>query len=396
MKILYQHRVASADGQFVHIEELTRCLRARGHSIEMVGPNVSGVGFGTQTRLKARIKRLLPRFAFELLELGYNVPAFVRLWRACRRVEPDVFYERYALFLLSGLLLKKLTGLPLILEVNAPLYAERRAHGGLSLVPVARWAERAVWRAADAVLPVTEVLAEHVRQAGVPDDRILVVQNGVNEAFLAQQDASAVRHRLGLKDKLVLGFVGFIRPWHGLDRVIDWLARQPDRARLHLLAIGTGPALPDLRRQVEALGIADSVTFTGVVGRAELPPYVAAFDLALQPRVVDYASPLKVFEYMAAGRAIVAPAARNIREILEDGRTALLFDESDPQALDAALRRLCDDGVLRAALGEAAAAHLLARDWTWAANALRVERLAEVLLAERASPAAVARRQAGE
>ncbi len=379
MRILYQHRVASADGQFVHIAELTRCLEARGHEIEMAGPDVAGVGFGTQSRLKARIKRLLPRFAFELLELGYNLPAFLRLWRAYRRSRPQVFYERYALFLLSGLLLKKLTGVPLVLEVNAPLYAERRAHGGLSLVSVGRWAERAVWRAADAVLPVTDALADHVRAAGVPDERILVVQNGVNEAFLAEQDREATRRRLGVAGKRVLGFVGFIRSWHGLDHVIDWLAAQPDREALHLLAIGDGPALPELRRQVERLGLSASVTFTGVVERDRLPPLVAAFDVALQPRVVPYASPLKVFEYMAAGRAILAPTAPNIAEILEHERTALLFDEADSGAFDRALRRLCDEAGLRRALGEAARAHLLEREWTWAANAARVERLAEAL-----------------
>ncbi|MEX0760190.1 MAG: glycosyltransferase family 4 protein [Tistlia sp.] len=383
MRILYQHRVASADGQFVHIEELTQCLRARGHALEMVGPKVSGVGFGTGTTMKSRIKRILPRAAFELLELGYNLPAFLRLWRAYRRVRPEVFYERYALFLLSGVLLKRLTGVPLILEVNAPLFAERRDHGGLSLVSLARWSERTVWRAADAVLPVTDALADHVRRAGVPEERILVVQNGVNEAFLADQDGASLRDGLGLQGKLVLGFVGFIREWHGLDRVIDWLARQPDRESLHLLAVGDGPALPALKRQVEALGLTGNVTFTGVLRRAALPPYVAAFDIALQPRVVDYASPLKLFEYMAAGRAIVAPAARNVREILEHERNALLFDEADPEGFGSALRRLCDEPDLRASLGAAAARHLLAREWTWAANARRVEQLAERLGAQR-------------
>lgn len=379
MKILYEHRVASADGQFVHIEELTRGLIERGHVLEMVGPRLSWGGAGGTQGLKAWVKRALPRAGFELLELAYNLPAFLRLWRAYRRSRPEVFYQRYALFLLSGALLRRLTGVPLILEVNAPLFAERRAHGGLSLVAVARWSERAAWRAADVVLPVTDALADHLRQAGIPDDRIVVVQNGVNEAFLAGQDRDGTRRRLGVDDKLVLGFVGFIREWHGLDHVIDWLARQPDRDSLHLLAIGEGPALPGLRRRVEALGLGGSVTFTGRLHRDELPRHVAAFDVALQPRVVDYASPLKVFEYMAAGRAILAPAARNILEILEHGRTALLFDEGEAGAFDAALRRLCDEPALRASLGEAARAHLLERRWTWKANAERVERLAREL-----------------
>jgi glycosyltransferase involved in cell wall biosynthesis len=87
---------------------------------------------------------------------------------------------------------------------------------------------------------------------------------------------------------------------------------------------------------------------------------------------VPYASPLKVFEYMAAGRAIVAPDQPNIREVLRDGETALLFDPGKPGALWEAIGRLAGDPALRARLGAAARAEVLSRDLTWAGNARRV------------------------
>ncbi|HET9147544.1 MAG TPA: glycosyltransferase, partial [Acetobacteraceae bacterium] len=110
----------------------------------------------------------------------------------------------------------------------------------------------------------------------------------------------------------------------------------------------------------------------GLAAREAVPGLLAGFDIALQPRSVDYASPLKLFEYMAAGCAIVAPDQPNIREILTHGRTALLFDPDEPGALWQAVARLADDAELRERLGRAARAEIEARDLTWDGNARRV------------------------
>jgi glycosyltransferase involved in cell wall biosynthesis len=103
--------------------------------------------------------------------------------------------------------------------------------------------------------------------------------------------------------------------------------------------------------------------------------------------VVPYASPLKLFEYMALGCAIVAPDLPNIREVLTDGRDAVLFDPADPGAFRAALDRLCRDGALRDRLGAAASRTIDERGFTWADNARRVEDIARRL----AAPAAAKR-----
>lgn len=372
MKFLYSHRTRAADGQWVHIEALTAALGARGHVVVMAGPDGA-----REKKLDAQdargLKTLLPAPVYECAEYGYSFPAYARLMRAARAAAADLLYERYNLFFHAGVWAKRKLGLPMLLEVNAPLAEERAAHGGLALKKFARQSEAAIWRAADAVLPVSEALAERVRAAGVSPERIEVIHNGVGEDFLKPADAEPVRARYGLGGKLVLGFTGFVRDWHGLDRAVRFLA-QTERGAIHLLIVGDGPARADLAALASELGVADRVHFTGIIQREVMPAYVAAFDIALQPAVVDYASPLKLFEYMAQGRPVLAPAQANIKEVLTDGEDALLFAEG---GFDAALRALVESEELRQRLGGAARETLAGRDYTWAGNARRVEAIAE-------------------
>lgn len=383
MRILYSHRIQSRDGQSVHLDAMVEALRAAGHEVRVAGPSLyEKAGFGGESRMVALVRRLLPGFAVELAEFAYTLPAWRRLRQAAAEFQPDVIYERYNLFHLAGALVARARGVPLLLEVNAPLAEERTRFGNLRLRRLARWSERFVWRRADRVLPVTEVLAGHVTAAGVPRDRIEVIPNGID---LADFPAPAAEDPAAEQETLTLGFVGFVRDWHGLDRVVRAIAAWQGSPRLGLLVVGEGPARPGLEALAAELGIAERVRFTGLAERDAVPGLIAGFDIALQPASVAYASPLKVFEYMAAGRAIVAPDQPNLREVLEDGRTALLFDPEDPEAFWRAVLRLTEDAALRRRLGEAARAEILRRDLTWAGNARRVAALAEAEIARRAA-----------
>lgn len=376
MRILYHHRVASKDGQYVHIVELVSALRRRGHEVRVVGPAaVEREAFGAGLRAVERLRRHLPGALYELLELAYGAPATLRLLREARRFRPALLYERYNLHLPAGMLVRRLTGVPLLLEVNAPLARERAEHGGLALPRLARTVEGAIWRGADRVLAVSEVLAGMVGAAGVPRERLRIVPNGVDLASFADLDRDRARRALGFGDACVLGFVGFVREWHGLDRAVRFLADGPGRG-CALVVGGDGPARPGLERLADALGVGGRVRFLGTVPRDDVPGLVAAFDVALQPAVVPWASPLKLFEYMAAGRAILAPDSPNIREVVRDGVEALLFP---PEGFARALARLVADPALRTRLGRAAREAVYRRDRSWEANAALVEMLATEL-----------------
>jgi glycosyltransferase involved in cell wall biosynthesis len=305
--------------------------------------------------------------ALDACELAYNLPAFWRLQRAARRFHSDLIYERYNPFYLGGAWLARRSGVNLFLEVNAPLAEERRRFGRLGLPGLARRLEGFVWRSADKVLAVTGVLKRIIQRAGVPAHRIEIVPNAISPAAFADAPPPAARH-----ERTVLGFVGFVRDWHGLDSVISAMAEARETTPVDLVVIGDGPARAQLEAQAAGLGLAARVRFTGMRPRGQIPGLVAGFDIALQPGAVEYASPLKVFEYMAAGRAIVAPDQANIRETLTHGETALLFDPAQPGAMWQAIARLAGDPALRQRLGKAAAAEIVRRDYTWAGNARRV------------------------
>jgi len=384
LKILYHHRTASKDGQAVHIEEMISALVDQGHTVRVVAPGTgndqdSGGRMGAVAGWVHRLKAALPKAVYELLELAYSLIAYRRLAAAVRDFKPDVVYERYNLYLIAGTLIKRRFGIPLLLEVNSPLVYERTRHsGGLRLPWLARRAEGMAWRSADFVLPVTAVLAGYVREYGVPDERIAVIQNGINEGhFALAPDIHTAKSRLGLDGKLVLGFTGFVRDWHGVDRVVKWLATPGAPANAHLLVVGDGPVRAELESLAKQLGVSDRLRFTGVVNREQVPAHVASFDIALQPAVTPYASPLKLMEYLVLGRAIVAPRVPNLLEVLTDGENALLFDAEREGAFEAALTRLCTDAALRMTLAAGARATIGRLNLTWDGNARRVVALAE-------------------
>jgi glycosyltransferase involved in cell wall biosynthesis len=383
MKILYHHRTRSKDGQNVHIEELTAALRRRGHEIIVVAPPaMAETEFGSDAGFIDTLKSHLPKAFYELLEFGYGIVAYRRLKAAVKQHRPDVFYERYNLFLLSGVRLARRYRLPFLLEVNAPMLEERSTYDGLSLKLLAAWTEHTAWKAADYALPVTDCLADYLRSAGVVEDRIRVIPNGINlDRFKADSDGGLVREKLNIVEKTVLGFTGFMRDWHGLERVIDVMAAAPNRDELHFLVVGDGPARIALEDHAAACGMENQLTVTGIVARDDVADYVSAFDVALQPQVVSYASPLKLFEYMALGRAIVAPDQPNICEVLTDGEDALLFEPTDTGGFADVVRRLVADQPLRKKLGQGAINTIQARGFTWDANAERVEELFTSLLA---------------
>lgn len=416
MRILYHHRTRAGDAQGIHISEIQRAFRNRGHEVREValveaGAEAKADGDGGSARgvagLASRLAGHLPLPAKELMELGYNAVAFRRLSAAIREFRPDFIYERYAANTFAGLMASRRHGVPLVLEVNSPLALEKAEHDGLFFKRLTRSIERRVCSGAGVTLAVSGVLARILESEGVPPGKIVVMPNGVRREFgtraadgaMGKIDGKSFRQRLGIPDHAVVaGFVGWFRAWHGLERLMEAAASPGWReAEIHLVLAGDGPAMPTLRRLREAdPELARRVHLCGSVPRPEIESALAAFDVAVQPAVTSYASPMKILEYMAAGRAIVAPGSDNVRELLTHGETAWLCrggENPEAEDLGAAVLTLARDAGLRARLGAAARRAISERGYLWEENARRVEELVSGLQRTPATAVAVEKQE---
>jgi glycosyltransferase involved in cell wall biosynthesis len=178
-----------------------------------------------------------------------------------------------------------------------------------------------------------------------------------------------VRARYGLGDAVIVGWTGVIRDWHGLDLLLEAIT---PLSGARLLIVGDGPGRPAIESRAQSLGIAGRVAITGRVPHDEMPAHVAAMDVAV---VADdrtgVASPMKLLEYMAMARAVVAPRLPNIEDVIVDGATGVLFTPGDAASLADALVTLTGAPAVRARLGRAARESIL-RERTWQRNAARV------------------------
>ena len=377
MNILYHHRTKSKDGQAVHIGELIAALRRRGHAVEewsLAGHRDEGMGGegGALGRLAARA----PRALYEVAEHAYGALVAGRLAEAGRRGGAEVLYERHALGNTAGLRASRRLGIPLLLEVNSPLAHERATHETLVFRRWAASSERRVLRLADRVLCVTQVLANMLLEAGVSRPRLYVVRNGVDLARYPEPAAHA-------REEVVVGFTGFFRPWHRIEDLVDALASGQLPREARLLLVGDGPSRASIEARAAERGVAARVRITGAVAHEEVPALVSDMDVCVQPACTPWASPLKLPEYMAAGRAIVAPDQENLREVLTHGKDALLFPADRPSDLAECVARLCHDRALRERLGREARATIVREKLTWDGAAERVEAVAGTVLAER-------------
>jgi glycosyltransferase involved in cell wall biosynthesis len=324
----------------------------------------------------------------ELRRILYNQDVLTQLKRRFENDPPDCIYERASLYGTAGVSLARELNRPLLVELNAPLAMEQSVYRAAALSELAAQAEQWTLRHADAVLAVSIPLREHVISLGVDPERVHVLPNGVDAAmFRPRPPDPEVRTRWGLGDGPVLGYVGGLRPWHGVQALPALLGRLcPRYPNLRLVIVGNGPLRAEVQRGLEELGLGQRIVFTGGVPYEDIPGLIRQFDVALAPYAElghpFYFSPLKLFEYMACGVPVVAARLGQIAEVVRDGTTGLLYPPGELDALAAACDRLLTDPALHRRLGQAAAEEIHSH-YTWDHNAVRTTELARALITAR-------------
>jgi glycosyltransferase involved in cell wall biosynthesis len=394
MDFVYHHRTVGRGGEGVHIMGMVRALEAAGHTVCVVGPpgvnpretaGAAPVDKGArQVRGFQRVWKWIsshaPQALFELLELGYNMYARRVVSGALAARRDAVLYERYAFYLLGGVMSAKRRGRPVLLEVNE-VVGIQRARRQL-LTPVMRRLERATFRRADALFCVSSFLAEEAARRGADASRVHVMPNAVDASVCDLPDGGwRVRQELGIPETAVVaGFVGWFDRWDRLDLLVDTAAGlRSAHPQLRLLLVGDGPVAADLRERVRAGALENTVIFAGPVPRNRVVEFIDAMDIGLLPDSNVFGSPLVLFELMARGKAIIAPDRPPVRDVIEDDINGVVVPAGDRAALAVALGALLSDPVRRRRISEAAKARVRERH-TWSRNAAFVAETATRLL----------------
>jgi glycosyltransferase involved in cell wall biosynthesis len=352
-------------GCSIHIQEVVRAMQAHGAQVEIFTTRPEGkpppdLASAPIHALAASLKG--DRAWREQAALAANDAVRAIL----EREGPfDLIYERYSLWNFAGMETAQAMGTPGFLEVNAPLIEEQVQYRSLLDRAGAEKVAGRVFAAATALLAVSQEIATYLERYGGARGRVHVIPNGVDPG----------RFPPGLPPSLpapagtwTVGFVGTLKPWHGLADLVEAFAlfhQRHDDTRL--LIVGDGPEKARLQADLEKRGLEPAAHLVGAVEPGEVPGLLASMDVAVAPYPAlepFYFSPLKVYEYMAAGLPVIASRLGQLEELIQHGVNGMLFPAGDPIALAAALERLWQDPELCSRLGQAGRISIC-REHTW-------------------------------
>ena len=278
----------------------------------------------------------------------------------------DLIYERYSLFGVAGRIISKTLGIPLVLEVNAPLVYEAAQYRKLHHVALAKSIESFLFSSSDHIVSVSSGLQEYILKIA-EQAKVSVIPNGVSlENFDAANSSVDWRRKLTRHPEtdFVIGFVGSIKPWHGVDLLIDAFAKlyaHDEEFSLCIVGNGDKNYQSQLEEQCREKGLKKRVMFFGAVPYDSIPAVMKSMDVLVAPYPEMenfYFSPLKIFEYMASGRPIVSSSIGQIKDVLTHEKNALLVPAGNTGALQDALIRIKRDSQLRKRLAQASYAEV--------------------------------------
>lgn len=373
----------------VHMQDNLKALRKK-TEIELIMAEKANNKYlkFCKTRAFSILNRKHMHVLRKLFHLAFFLAVYMEVKKRVKNQQNDVFIVRFSFanYLIARYLHSK--SHKLLLEVHALAHVEEREFGQtyapMFFILMIRYLEKKMLALAHQIITVSGSLRMSLASLGVDSARIQAVHNAVDpELFDYTTNPVDVIRRHNLENKTVVGFVGSFARYHGvrlLLKVAENFQKQDQNA--HFLIVGKNVHGTDnIVEEVVASELAPMFTFSGEVPHAMIPSYIAAMDIAMIPDFNNYGSPMKLFEYMAMKKAIVAPKVAPIREVIENGKTGILFERGNVMEAVKGIEMLIKDERLRRDLGQRAYVEVMSYH-TWDQNAKRIVQIAELMLCQ--------------
>jgi len=390
MNILFHHRTRGKGAEGVHIRGVTKGLRDIGHNVSILSlpgaepeakaqqtNNVNKTQSKTKPKTSflfslANLTKHTPEFVFEFIEIAFNVLSVFRLKKAVKNEKTELIYERYSLFLFASIWWAKRNNIPIILEVNdsSLVHRVRKLH----FVALAKKFERWIFKNATGLVFISSEFQQIAQREFGEIAPSVVSPNAADLDAFILDDTKAVqlRQKLNINDKVVIGYVGAFVHWHGIDWFVDMIVdKLKDNPEIVLLLIGDGVSYKPINERVIQAGVESQVILTGRINHEEVSTYLSAMDFGILPDSNNYGSPMKLFEFMAMEKGMVAPDFTPIAEVVTDNETSWLFPANDRQACIDKTLALVSDKAAQQRVGKNARAYIEA-ERQWKHNAAQI------------------------
>ena len=382
MKILFlalSDDVHGFAGNSIHIRELAKALDSLGHSIYLMA------GYNEKT-IQNDINledSIIVDYSKKILNIPFPKSTFISKMilssNAIKNFMPSVIYERnFNCYV--GALLSKVFRIPLVVEINGLVDEEiilqrNKINNSKTKRKMFNWIRKKSFNQAQAIVAVTDGIKNELqRNYRIPPEKINVIANGANIDIFKPMDQREAKEELGLniKNKYVC-FVGNLAPWQGVEYLIKAapiVLEEVPEARF--LIVGDGMVREELENMVAEMDLQDKFLFTGSVSFDMVPRYINVSDVCTVPKkmMLSGFSPLKLYEYMACGKPVVATDTDGF-EIVKIYNTGLLINPENPIFYSNAIINLLQSEQLCEKMG-AEGRKLVVRKYSWKNTAMKI------------------------
>lgn len=335
-----------------HMRGMVNGFREEGHTVEILvlGKKPQSRDSSIQTNsFKSVLKKVLPKILWrtlkEIQQIRFDKHASNELQIAIQKFNPDMVYERSAWMSNGSVHVLKSFNIKHVVEINAPFEEEVKSFEQTSsfIGAVGKTKLKSLLQSADLVLPITSALQTYlIERYELRSSKCVVVPNAIekHEIQINESRVAAINKQFNLSEVTVFGFVGSIFPYHGVDRLIKGVSKlkYTDNA---ILIVGDGYLIPELKKLASDLGISSRVHFTGSVPKEDIYNYMSAMDILTLPNTEWYCSPVKLFEYGALGKTILAVNEAGVSDIMSN-EEGVLFENNDIAFQDALLTAITE------------------------------------------------------